>query len=589
MSRIYPTWEHLDTLLPPLTEGERHLAIYLDENLPQTWSIYVQPYLNNMRPDIVVMNPNVGIVVFEVKDWNLNNYYFDAGTLIGHTERDTWRESDPVEKAKLYAKGIYDQFLTSYDVFLPGGTYPNDINVCRPAVYFHCANKADVNRLYGYIDSLIVTNDMLRSPAHIREVVPYCNSQKSKVLTEEQAKGIRKAHNWLVPPLHSRSQHSKTKLTKNQGRYARNEAGFHRIRGAAGSGKTLILSHRAAKRNQDGGNILVLCFNITMNHVLQDLMNQTPFTVDKRKLTCDYFHSFLHDQAIEAGFNDHEAFRLAVFQGNGLARDYRMPKYDGIYIDEGQDFDTTWLELLACFLNPGGEFVLFADHKQNIYRQDGGRFAVGEGKRCRFRGRWGQLPQKTHRLPERVSLFLNLFANAMHVGDADDLEIKDFAQKRPQQLALDVFEWRNVDHVDDSLVQYIDAAMESFGNPNPGDVVILVESHEIGLRYANLLNKNYQQIVHVFGQDGANGRESKERKHAFWMGRGGLKMCTVHSFKGWELANVIVINSPTGMQDSGNNRASIFYTAVSRALQNIVVLNANRQYDHFADDWNTLA
>ncbi len=70
--RIYPNWEQLNQLKTPLTEGELALAKFLDQNLPNRWEIYVQPYLNGDRPDIVILHPNIGMMIFEVKDWNLD-------------------------------------------------------------------------------------------------------------------------------------------------------------------------------------------------------------------------------------------------------------------------------------------------------------------------------------------------------------------------------------------------------------------------------------------------------------------------------------------------------------------------------------
>jgi hypothetical protein len=40
--------------------------------LPIDWEIYVQPHLNGLRPDFVLLNPRIGIAVFEVKDWDLS-------------------------------------------------------------------------------------------------------------------------------------------------------------------------------------------------------------------------------------------------------------------------------------------------------------------------------------------------------------------------------------------------------------------------------------------------------------------------------------------------------------------------------------
>ena len=68
-NRIYPSWGQISILKQPLTEGEVALATYLDNNLPNEWEIYLQPYLNGDRPDIVLLNENVGMMVIEVKDY----------------------------------------------------------------------------------------------------------------------------------------------------------------------------------------------------------------------------------------------------------------------------------------------------------------------------------------------------------------------------------------------------------------------------------------------------------------------------------------------------------------------------------------
>ena len=87
-NRIYPNWDQLNLMHNPLTEGERALIEFLDEKLPKdsAWKegdnlkdykgqlIFAQPYLNGTRPDVVIFNPQVGMVIYEVKDWHLNSY-----------------------------------------------------------------------------------------------------------------------------------------------------------------------------------------------------------------------------------------------------------------------------------------------------------------------------------------------------------------------------------------------------------------------------------------------------------------------------------------------------------------------------------
>ncbi len=73
MSRlICPPREELGRLRTPLTAGEWRVLEFFDRHLPVGWEIYVQPHLNGLRPDFVLLHPYAGIAVFEVKDWDLD-------------------------------------------------------------------------------------------------------------------------------------------------------------------------------------------------------------------------------------------------------------------------------------------------------------------------------------------------------------------------------------------------------------------------------------------------------------------------------------------------------------------------------------
>ena len=76
---ISPPPSQLDSLPTPLTEGERQVLRLFDNALPESWEIYVQPFLNGLRPDFVLLNPAVGIAVFEVKDWSIGAYETRGG------------------------------------------------------------------------------------------------------------------------------------------------------------------------------------------------------------------------------------------------------------------------------------------------------------------------------------------------------------------------------------------------------------------------------------------------------------------------------------------------------------------------------
>lgn len=116
---IHPPVADHDKLRQGLTIGEQEVLEFFDRYLPVSWEIYIQPHLNGLRPDFVLLNPHGGIAVFEVKDWNLNAMrYFTQKDRWGHT--GLWAKKDgkefciqssnPVTKVNLYKKEIFDLY-----------------------------------------------------------------------------------------------------------------------------------------------------------------------------------------------------------------------------------------------------------------------------------------------------------------------------------------------------------------------------------------------------------------------------------------------------------------------------------------------
>ena len=70
-------------LKPDFEKGEFFLADYLNKNLPKEWNIYTRPELkarwgsnqNKKTPDVVIAHPSDGIMIFEVKNWNISNFF----------------------------------------------------------------------------------------------------------------------------------------------------------------------------------------------------------------------------------------------------------------------------------------------------------------------------------------------------------------------------------------------------------------------------------------------------------------------------------------------------------------------------------
>ena len=61
------------------------------------------------------------------------------------------------------------------------------------------------------------------------------------------------------------------------------------------------------------------------------------------------------------------------------------------------------------------------------------------------------------------------------------------------------------------------------------------------------------------------------------MRSGTIKLSTIHSFKGWEIHTVVLI-----IEDSERVNPELIYTGLTRAKQNLIILNlGNQTYDGF--------
>ena len=289
-NRLYPTWDEIEKFHNPLTEGEEHLARFLDDTLPEEWMIFVEPYLNGTRPDIVVFNPQVGVMIYEVKDWNLNFYHWKDGQLFVNDAKGSHPIKDPGKQAEYYKTNIIEQLVPQLGEEIDRNS--DAFGLVRTGLYFHKmpgeASRAFFNKP-SY--SFIIGYDDLHD-SNLDNIVPYLHLKQSKFMQTEWADEIEW---WLKPPFHSIEQAHDFELSSNQKRHAEPQTGHFRLMGVAGSGKTLIIAYRAAKLASQGFKVLVVTYNITLWHYIQDMIKRAPFNFDPRNITRIHFHGFCND------------------------------------------------------------------------------------------------------------------------------------------------------------------------------------------------------------------------------------------------------------------------------------------------------
>jgi hypothetical protein len=608
-SRIFPSWKQIADLLQPLTKGETDLARYLDEHLPAGWEIFVRPYMNGDRPDIVIMNRDHGLMIFEVKDWSPGHYSVKQIPVLdkitkkpvfkkdGETpktqkqyfvkdSRGEHRIPNPHGQVQRYRSNLINLYVPNIGQAIESN--PKQLGRFKVGLYFHRWHTEDAKQLVGVAPSKCVVfgADGLQE-LHLSDVVPLCKSDTSFGLPPDWHRGIRF---WLAPPFHAIEQGTVIRLSPEQQRSAKSAHDQHqRLRGVAGSGKTMVLAQRAATLASEGKRVLVVTFNITLWHYIRDHVQRVRKGFSWEHFSFKHFHGLCTDYMDENDipwpvFEDDEADRflskvIPEMIISHLEKDQNAKSriYDAILIDEGQDYCFEWYKLLRHFLTPNNELVFVADDKQNIYQRDS-RWV--DGPMSGFHGPWRVL-KPSYRLPpdliRQANRFSELFLKGCESPPAESP--KDYEREFFQPKIM----WQNLDGDDgtfeDEVVRAVLWLVYKF-EYNPGDIIVLIPTHKEGW----ILVERFDAIGFVTNHVFEDKKRYHHHKKSFWMGSRRLKLSTIHSFKGWELANVIIVTPPE-TQLWKNRLDTILYTSLTRAMRNLIVFNRHPKYRDYGSNW----
>lgn len=599
-----------------MTAGERALVQYLDEHLPADhiwtkdkklaeyngWLIFAQPFLNGSRPDVIIFHPRVGVVIYEVKDWNLQNYNWESdGTrkrLYVTDNRGRYPIKNPVRQVEHYKEKIIGQLVPGLGEMMDKNS--KNFGLIKTALYFHNATTAAAQDMFlppkkepRYFP--IFGRDLLKADC-IKDIVPDVQYSKSYYW---ESRWNEELLFWFLPPYHYIEQGTALTLKGNQIKIATPEPGHHRARGVAGSGKTQALAYRAARLAASGQNVLIISFNITLWHYIRDMISRAPFKFKWDKITFTHFHGFCKDKLNEFGRNwplspDRQSYQVSSDYDAALEAFFRQTItnsvkdalikgtydcYDAILIDEGQDYHFEWYKLLnEYFLTNRDELLVVCDKKQNIYERELDwidkrvtRFGLEK-----FRNPYIDLTV-SYRMPRRVAELSNEFSEEFDLNQDIRLSQIDGA---PVLLHAQHIVWLNIS--DEAWLNFVYNSFLRLKKEqySPSDMVILLPSHKYGQECVTFFKEKEIQVNHVFEDD----QEVKYHPHkkAFWMGDSRLKMSTIHSFKGWELLNIILF-IPQKAPENNKKMDSVIYTAITRTKENLIVLNANKRYERFGE------
>ena len=605
--RIFPQLDQISLYKDPLSNEMIDFIKYLDSKLIKDIQLYVRPYLNDDNPDLVIYNPNKGIMFYNDLSWKPNSFKQSQESKKirnphGHgtiqvqsrifTNNNTGEKiADPIKHIKSLLDNLVHIYVPEIGKKLKNN-YRKNCHVGLLAPHFNSTNKAMSEIRVPKHEAIIIGNDYNKIISN--HIIPYLNKEPKK-WQEWEKEWTKMIKFFLVPPLHKIEDGIKIKLSSEQKKNVDHAPKTHRrLRGAAGSGKTLVIAQKAANIASNNKKVLVVTFNITLMQYILDQIKRATYRFEWENISIKHFHGFCSEFLNENGIPWPSSKHNESEEETKYKLDDLVPKlvsdtlkrgqnnknriYDAIIIDEGQDFMKSWYDCLSLFLSKNDEVFYVADPKQNLYERENRWIdqMKGGGK---FNKRWREI-NRTYRFPKLITKKVNCFA-------------KEFLQKDDSPLIDEKWElmslfdphivWKNFEEdkdLNNSILKILEILTKE-KKIHLEDIVILVPTHKEGNKIAKFLEKNkIGTINHIF----VDKNRSNIRKYAFRMDLKGLKMSTLNSFKGWEVPTVLLI-TPTGEKLKTSKVDQLVYTGLTRSRSNLIVLNRNIKYAQYGEGW----
>jgi hypothetical protein len=385
-----------ERLPPDSTYGEKRVFGLL-QRLPDECLVYYEPVIAERHPDFIVISPERGVLIIEVKGWRVSSFVEASDDRVKIRDGNEVKSfPNPVKQAREYMFGVMNQCRQHpecRELCHPKGPFEgNYVFPFGHAVFLHGITSSELahsrlNEVFRGGDCRVLTKDKLeyweRLPENeILARIEGCFTVHWPFdrLTDRQIDILRAAiHPEIV--VSSQPQPADTEkqgleeetcgpqqairiLDWKQESYARKIGHGHRVlNGVAGSGKTILLLHRARllSKQRPESRILVLCYNRALSAYLKSEMK------DCENVQASTFHQWGH--ALKAK----SAKEFADFGLNVLEKVQDLPereKYDAILIDEAQDLPGSCFRCAVEALKEGedGDLIIVADGNQGIYR-----------------------------------------------------------------------------------------------------------------------------------------------------------------------------------------------------------------------------
>ena len=571
--------------------------------------LYVDPVVNEVVVDFIIVRPNKGVLIVNLFENDLEDCeLLSTSNEIIVNGKEIQSPLDLISLCQTSIKEGIEELLVS--------TIENahNHNLIKKVVVFTENNTETVKEFFGVKDGHVkftyffgnefVLNTDVSKGLFGKIGFLYNNPSFDDVV-------IRKLARIISPAWHS-YQEGKPGLEPRgvQKALSKSRNTQQKIRGVVGSGKTFVLAMRAINAmKRTGGDVLVLTYNITLANYLKLRLSEIREDFSWGKIDIYPYHQFFRIRASECelhvGFGSYDD--LDFFND---APEHK--RYSAIFVDEVQDYTTEWLQIIMknFLLEPNGEFVVFGDPKQNVFHRP-----LDKNKDIRLGvigGTWNRELNNGHRFtnPRLASLATSFQTSFLPDLPTDSIttEVNDESSFGFQIVSY--FDMRD-SFTMEGLVQKIIDIIQHDRNGASGFTVIASSRkvlRDIDQSYRRVTGEqtevsfvateqleHLKEIHNVSDENAAKWQYKRDleamgrtRKQLFTTDKRCLKLSTIKSFKGWESPSVIVILEEESSSSSTSTLIpdpETIYSAITRARENLYVINIGN--DSYHDFFNT--
>lgn len=583
------------TLIPTLgttrfdTRGELRLAErlkdYLEDNAWVWHNLPVGPF--GKHPDFVVLHPQQGIVVLEVKDWRLETIAEANKQQVRLlTDQGIVGTDNPFEQVRGYMFNVVNTLKQDKQLVLEDGRFKGQLilQFGHGVVFTNITRKqfegTDLREVFPP-DRCIFRDEMTEStePDAFRERIwkmvsprlgpglslPQLDRVRARLFPEVRVRQIALPFDEPeAKPDSPEDDRMLAVMDMQQELIARSLGDGHRIiRGVAGSGKTLILAFRAEHIARAAARpVLVLCYANAIAGRLENAMQDRG--VEDRVIVST-FHAWcwrmLREYDIDApnrkDYASDGEHLAAVIETVAKAVDRgQIPagQYDAVLIDEAHDFEPQWFALAARMVNPDTKSLMIVyDDAQAIYK--GRSRPVWKQLGIEAAGRTTVL-KVNYRNTSQILRFARkdaadvLGAPGVCADDEDAILLPEDAGR--QGLEPEVRKCVNYDGEAHAIAEWLlgrHAAGYQWGH-----MAVLYPQHHIGERFEK-----------AFAKHGIPFDVAKSNKNRVQADRDAVRFLSMHSSKGLEFPCVAVGGLGALSSDNIEDDVRLTYVAITRA------------------------